>query len=133
MFLQLDNFEQWMRDFGRDYHFGLDTYGNLKYWLQFRGIFWWVGWQAFTDYCNLPGYCGQYVMCTSGIDEFIRPLFTYTCPSGFKGAGSETTAGCTRTRHVKKCNNHKYLELKGYESHYLRYVLSTFTCLGKQV
>src|SRR5687767_6391449 len=55
----------WVPQYGADWHFGLDFYGNLKYYLMYKGMQWTAGWQLFEDPCDLPNFCGHYGECTS--------------------------------------------------------------------
>ncbi|KAG0580525.1 hypothetical protein KC19_4G179600 [Ceratodon purpureus] len=116
----------WVPQYGADWHFGIDFYGNLKYYLMYKGASWGYGWQAFDDYCDLPNFCGRYGICTSSSDQFGQFTNNCTgCPSGFKVDSSTKPAGCTRKTSINKCNHTKYLELPGYESAYTFYVTPT--------
>ena len=65
-------------EYGADYNFGLDFYGNLNYNLMYKGLAWTWGWQAISNYCGLPRYCGDYGICTSITDQFgnVNPTCT---------------------------------------------------------
>ena len=65
-------------EYGADNNFGLDFYGNLNYNLMYKGFMWGYGWQAITNYCTLPRYCGDYGICTTFLDQFgdVNPTCT---------------------------------------------------------
>jgi hypothetical protein len=60
----------WVPEYSADWNFGIDFYGNLNYYLMYKGLTWTSGWEAVPDYCELPLYCGHYGVCTTSEDQF---------------------------------------------------------------
>lgn len=46
-----------------DAYFGIDKYGNLKDYFNYKGQFWGTQFQAITGNCNLPNFCGFNSLC----------------------------------------------------------------------